>query len=58
MAKISSGLAGKIKNVARNLKDEDDSKGTIKKLGEKIKDASSGNKKQISDDGKLSGRKG
>ena len=57
MAKISSSVAGKIKNLARNLKEEEDSKGAIKKLGEKIKGSTGGNKKEISDGGKLSGRK-
>ena len=57
MAKISPSLAGKLKNMARDLKEEDDSKGSMKKLGEKIKGQSDVHKKEISDGGKVSGRK-
>lgn len=57
MAKLSAGLAGKLKDMARGLKEEEDSKGTIKKLGEKIKGRPDGRKKEVSDGGKVSGRK-
>ncbi|MBE8954987.1 MAG: hypothetical protein SR2Q5_04855 [Quinella sp. 2Q5] len=58
MAKLNSSLTGKLKDMARSLKDEDDSKGTMKKLGEKIKSAPDARRKEVSDGGKLSGRKG
>ena len=57
MAKISSGMAGKLKNMARNLKEEEESKGTIKKLGDAIKRQNEGHKKESTDGEKVSGRK-
>lgn len=57
MAKISSNMAEKLKNMARNLKDEEGSKGTIKKLGDSIKRQSEGHKKEVTDGGKVSGRR-
>ena len=56
MAKISSDMAGKLKNMARGLKEEEDSKGSIRKIGDKIR-SSSDHKKDTSDGGKASGRK-
>ena len=56
MAKLGSGMAEKLKNMARNLKDEEDSKGSVKKISDKIKSQTSGHKKDT-DGGKVSGRK-
>ena len=49
-------IAGKLKNLARELKDEGNSQGGVKKVGDAIKNAES-RKKESSDGGKLSGRK-
>ncbi len=57
MAKLGAGMAEKLKNMARDLKEEEDSKGSIKKIGDTIKGRSQGNKKTSSDGGKVSGRK-
>ena len=54
MAKLSSGMADKLKNLARDLKDDD--KSTVKKLGDKVKSAEARKKQSISDE-KVSGRK-
>lgn len=48
-------IAGKLKEMARDLKEEEKS-GGIKKLGDKIKQAEA-RKKESTDGGKLSGRK-
>ena len=48
-------IAGKLKNLARDLKDENSS-GGIKKVGDKIKQAEV-RKKESTDGGKASGRK-
>ena len=55
MAKLSSGMADKLKNLARDLKDED-KPGGVKKLGDKVKNAEA-RRKQAVGDGKVSGRK-
>lgn len=49
-------LAGKIKDMARDLKEEEGSKGSVKKIGDQIKQGMT-NKKDSSDGGKASGRK-
>lgn len=51
MANINSGMAGKLKNLARGIKNE----GTVKKSGDKKQ--SDDNKKKSIGDEKLSGRK-
>lgn len=56
MAKISSGMAEKLKGMARNLKDEADSKGSMKKISDTIKSRTAGRKKDT-DGAKASGRK-
>ena len=53
MAKLSPSMADKLKNMARDLKD--DNKG-VKKLGDAVKNAEA-RKKQNVGDGKVSGRK-
>ncbi|MBE8949898.1 MAG: hypothetical protein SR3Q1_04780 [Quinella sp. 3Q1] len=50
-------IAGKLKNLARELKDEDKSQGGVRKLGDAAKQSEARKKQNISD-GKLSGRKG
>ncbi len=57
MAKLSAGMADKLKNMARGLKEEEDSKGGMKKISDTIKSRSQGNKKTSTDGGKVSGRK-
>ena len=49
-------IAGKLKNLARDLKEEDNSQGGVKKIGDVIKNAES-RKKESTDGEKLSGRK-
>ena len=58
MAKLSSGMADKLKNMARNLKEDEPATG-LKGVADKIKrqTQSQSNKKQVSSDGKVSGRK-
>ncbi len=56
MAKLGSGMADKLKNLARGIKDEENAQGSVKKLGDKVKQ-SEARKKQSASDGKLSGRK-
>ena len=56
MAKLSGGMADKLKNMARNLQEEESSTG-IKKVAEKIKRQTQANKKENLSDGKVSGRK-
>lgn len=58
MAKLSSSMADKLKNMARNLKEDEPATG-LKGIADKIKrqSQSQSNKKQISSDGKASGRK-
>ena len=56
MAKISSGMAEKLKSMARNLKDDADSKGSMKKISDTIKSRTAG-RKQDTDGAKASGRK-
>lgn len=53
MAKLSAGLAGKLKNMARGLKDDENS--AVKKSGDAKQTET--RKKQITTDSKLSGRK-
>ena len=53
MAKLNAGLAGKLKNMARGLKDDDN--GTVKTSGDAKQ--SETRKKQITTDSKASGRK-
>ena len=53
MAKLNAGLAGKLKNMARGLKDDDN--GTVKKSGDTKQ--SETRKKQSTGDSKVSGRK-
>ena len=55
MAKLSSGMADKLKNLARDLKDDDKTTG-VKKLGDKVKSVEARKKQSISDE-KVSGRK-
>lgn len=47
-------IAGKLKNLARELKEED--KGDVKKVGDAIKQGTA-RKKESTDGGKASGRK-
>ena len=54
MAKLSSGMADKLKNMARDLKDEKTT--GVKKLGDKVKSSEARKKQSISDE-KVSGRK-
>ena len=56
MAKLGSGMADKLKNLARSIKDEENSQGSVKKLGDKVRQSET-RKKQSTSDGKLSGRK-
>lgn len=49
-------IAGKLKNLARDLKEEENSQGGVKKLGDKIKQGTAHRKESI-DGGKASGRK-
>ena len=49
-------IASKLKNLARELKEEDGSQGGVKKLGDKIKEGTA-RKKESTDDSKASGRK-
>lgn len=56
MAKLSSSMAEKLKGMARNLKDDADSKGNIKKISDTIKSRTVGRKKDT-DGAKASGRK-
>ena len=56
MAKLSGSLADKLKNMARGLKEEESSTG-IKRVADKIKSQTQGQKKISADDGKASGRK-
>ena len=56
MAKMSSTRAEKLKGMARNLKDEADSKGSMKKISDTIKSRTAGRKKDT-DGAKASGRK-
>lgn len=56
MAKLSGGMADKLKNMARNLQEEESSTG-IKKVAETIKRQNQTNKKENLNDGKVSGRK-
>ncbi|MBR2773716.1 MAG: hypothetical protein IKD73_01870 [Selenomonadaceae bacterium] len=51
-----SNIAGKLKNLARELKEEENSQGGVKKLGDKIKQGTA-HKKESIDGGKASGRK-
>jgi len=53
MAKLNAGLAGKLKNMARSLKDDDNS--GVKKSGDAKQSETL--KKQITTDSKASGRK-
>ena len=55
MAK-SSGLAGKLKDLAREMRDEEDAKTPARKIGDAIR-KSEGNKKNSGGGGKLSGHK-
>ena len=50
-------IAGKLKNLARDLKEEDKSQGGVRKLGDAIKHGES-RKKESTEGGKASGRKG
>jgi len=56
MAKLGSGMADKLKNLARGIKEEENSQGSVKKLGDKVRQSET-RKKQSTSDGKLSGRK-
>lgn len=56
MAKLSGGMADKLKNMARNLKEEESSTG-IKKVADSIKRQNQANKKENLSDGKVSGHK-
>lgn len=56
MAKLGSGMADKLKNMARGLKEENQSTG-IKGIADKIKRQTDAHKKQSISDGKASGRK-
>ena len=57
MAKLGAGMADKLKNMARDLKEDKSSPG-IKGVAEKIKQQSQGvHKKEVSNAGKVSGRK-
>ena len=49
-------LAGKLKDMARNLKEEEKTQGGVKKLGDKLKEGTA-RKKESTDGGKASGRK-
>ena len=49
-------LAGKLKEMARELKEEENSQGGVKKLGDKIKQGTA-HKKESTEGGKASGRK-
>mgnify|MGYP007101984593 CR=1 FL=1 len=53
MAKLSAGLAGKLKNMARDLKNDDNT--AVKKSGDAKQ--SETRKKQAINDAKVSGRK-
>lgn len=57
MAKLSSNMTEKLKNMARGLKEETPSTG-IKGVADRIKQQSQAHKKQSTDGDKLSGRKG
>ena len=57
MAKLSANMTEKLKNMARGLKEETPAAG-IKGVADKIKQQSQAHKKQSTDGGKLSGRKG
>jgi len=48
-------LAGKLKNLARDLKDEENSQGGVKKVGDKLKQGTA--QKKDTDGTKASGRK-
>ena len=54
MAKLSSSMADKLKNMARDLKDEQTT--GVKKLGDKVKSVEARKKQPINDE-KVSGRK-
>ena len=56
MAKLSGSAADKLKNMARNLKEEESSTG-IKRVADKIKSQSQAHKKEPLGSGKVSGRK-
>lgn len=56
MAKLSSNMTEKLKNMARGLKEETPSTG-IKGVADRIKQQSQAHKKQSTDGDKLSGRK-
>ena len=49
-------LAGKLKNLARDLKEEESSQSGVKKLGDKIRQGTT-QKKELNTGGKASGRK-
>ena len=49
-------IAGKLKNLARDLKDEGNSQGGVKKLGDAVREGTA-RKKESTDGGKASGRK-
>ena len=53
---VKPNIAGKLKNLARDLKDEDKSQGGVRKLGDAVKQ-NTARKKESTDGGKLSGRK-
>ena len=50
-------IAGKLKNLARELKDEDKTQDGVRKIGDALKQGTA-RKKETNDSGKASGRKG
>ncbi len=56
MAKLNSGMAGKLKEMARDLKEEENNPSTVKKLVNAGMKAGT-RKKQSDSDAKASGRK-
>lgn len=56
MAKLSSNMADKLKNMARGLKEDTPATG-VKVVANKIKQQSQAHKKRTTDGDKLSGRK-
>ena len=56
MAKLSSNMAEKLKNMSRKLQEENSANG-IRGVADQIKRQAQSHKKQISGEGKASGRK-
>lgn len=56
MAKLSSNMAEKLKNMSRKLQEENSANG-VRGVADQIKRQAQSHKKQISGEGKASGRK-